>query len=256
VFLGRSQLVKNIAREALQGETLLLRGPWGIGKTAVLTHVARSVREAGRACGVAQRTEVLRDVIAALEACYPEARGSTYRETRIRIRRATDRRPGVLLLDHLGQSTPPLRTYLKALRGTGVGVIIAADVEHARDRESVRALRLAYRELDIPPLGRPDMGHVLSAELARKDSPRPLDEAERRRLLALADGRPGLIRWLLDFLTTRGAGWPSGRIHWETLRAEMSAAVVAIHLHRSMASGERGRLGWPSRASASGSAST
>jgi len=56
---------------ALSGETVMVYGPLGIGKTAILGELARRAEQAGRPCAICPRTERLSDVTEALVRCYP-----------------------------------------------------------------------------------------------------------------------------------------------------------------------------------------
>jgi hypothetical protein len=230
--LGRQTLVAELTRLALEGETVLLYGRRGVGKTAVLEAVGSEVRRYGRACSISLRTEVLADVVEALARCYPHARGPSRWATRARLSVAARERPAVLLLDHLGAATPAVRSYLKRLRGTRLGVIIAADVEHSRDRAYVRSLRLAYREMEVSPLERRVMYRFLDVALEGRPLGRPLLSDERAKLLKLAAGRPGVAALLLELLG-RSTASREGPIHWELLRCEVSAAIAAAYLRGS-----------------------
>ena len=259
MLLGRQTLVTELARLALGGETVLLYGRRGVGKTAVLEAVESQVRSHGRPCGIAHRTEVLADVVSALAECYPEVTGPSRWATRARLCTAARERPAVLLLDHLGAATPAVRSYLRGLHGTGRGVIIAANVEHARDRAQVRSQRLAYREAEVPPLRRSALERFLDAELEKRPLQRVLVPAERVKLLEVAAGRPGVVGLLLELLgrSTAGRGDP---IHWELLRCDVSSAIGCANFcgyaGLNLEAVAKEEPGCRSRASASGSAST
>jgi hypothetical protein len=232
MVLGRQSLVIELTRLALEGETVLIYGRRGAGKTAVLEAVESEIRRFGRPCGIAPRTEVLADVVDALAECYPEVSAPNRLATRARLRAAVRERPAVLLLDHLAASTPPVRSYLRTLRGTGLGVILAANVEHARDRAQVRSLRLAYREIEVLPLGRRVLARVLDAALEKKPPQRVLAPSERVRLLEVAAGRPGVVALLLELLD-RTTPTGEGQIQWELLRCEVSSAIAGAYVRGS-----------------------
>jgi hypothetical protein len=232
--LGRQTLVIELTRLALEGETVLLYGRRGVGKTSVLEPVEGEIRSHGRACSISHRTDVLADVVSALAECYPGATGPSRCPTRVWLREAVREQPAVLLLDHLGAATPAVSYYLRSLRGTGLGVIIAADVEHARDRAEVHSLRLAYREMEAPPLGRRVLERFLDAELDKQTPKRGLIPAQRANLLAVAARRPGVVALLLELLGHSTAGH-EGTIHWELLRCEVSSAIAGANLRSSQA---------------------
>jgi hypothetical protein len=259
MLLGRQSLVIQLTRLALEGETVLIYGRKGTGKTAVLEAVESEIRRSGRACSIAHRTEVLADVVDALAECYPDVSAPNRLATRARLRAAVREFPAVLLLDHLAATTAPVRSYLRTLRGTGLGVILAANVEHARDRAQVRSLRLAYREIEVPPLEKHILERVLDAELEKRPPERVLAPSERARLLEVAGGRPGVVALLLELLD-RTTPTGEGRIHWELLRCEVSSAIAGAYARSSPESklelAPKEESGCRSRARGSGSAST
>lgn len=259
MLFGRKTLVMELTRLALGGETVLVYGPRGVGKTTLLGAVESKVRRSGRPCSMAHRTEVLADVVSALARCYPEVSGPSRLQTRARLRAAARERPAVLLLDHLGAATPAVRSYLRGFRGTGLGVIIAANVEHARDRSQVRLRRLAYREVEVPPLERRVLERFLNAQLEKQPLERALASADRVKLLKVAAGRPGVVALLLELLGQSAAA-REGPLHWELLRCEVSSAIAGAYVRGSpgliLEAAPKEDSGCRSRASASGSAFT
>ena len=139
-LLGRDEILDTVEALAFSGETVLVYGPLGIGKTAILGELARRAQRAGRPCGICPRTERLSDVTEALVRCYSTGTGAlTQRQRRSRVRLAIERKPGILLLDHLLDVGNAVKGYLRSLHGTGLGVVIAADVEQpARSRARSR----------------------------------------------------------------------------------------------------------------------
>ena len=143
--LGRAAVVDRLTKLAVAGRTVLLLGPVGIGKTTILGMLASALSETGRPVGLCHQASSLGDVIAALGRAYPEigTRAKTQRALRGALRLAVDHRPGTLLLDHLVGAGTALKGFLRSLQGTGLGVVIAADIEHERDHARIRAMKIA-----------------------------------------------------------------------------------------------------------------
>jgi hypothetical protein len=196
-----------------RGSTVFLLGPFGIGKSTILTEVARKLRERGRPCGLAPSTRRLGDVTAALAAAYPGVRGPSMTQRRLRsqLRLAVEASPGALLLDHVLAAGTAMKGYLRSLRGTGLGVLLAKDVENPRDHAATRTLHLTHVEIFVPPLPRPAMAAVLNAHLARQALPHPLHPDDRNQLLQLAKGNPGRLLSLATLLAEQRF-WRDGRV--------------------------------------------
>jgi hypothetical protein len=193
-LFGRDAIVDTVEALALSGETVLVYGPLGIGKTAILDELARRAQQAGRPCAICPRTERLSDVTEALVRGYATGTGAlTQRQRRSRVRLAIERKPGILLLDHLLDVGNAVKGYLRSLRGTGLGVVIAADVEQSRDHAHVRALGLAHRELALPPLHGRQLRRLLEREIELQRLPTPVSDSDRDALIQVAQGRPGWI---------------------------------------------------------------
>ncbi len=192
---GRRRLVTQLVAVAFQAGRMLVHGPWGIGKTTILTEAARTAREAGFRVGYFARTESLADVVRALEAAYPIAAAGSMpaRQRRSSLRLAVEQDPGLLVLDSLDANGTALVGILRSLRGKKLAVLAAAEVEDAVDLAIARSSGLAYRELAVPRLGGRDLGKWL--ELLNRKFPLPfhLNVTARGALLDLADGRPGVL---------------------------------------------------------------
>jgi len=140
MVLGRDEILDTIGRLVFGGETVLLHGSLGIGKTTMLGELARRAAQAGRPCAFCPRTERLSDITEALVRGYSIGTGAlTQRRRRSRVRLVIERQPGILLLDHLFDVGNGVKGYLRSLGGTGLGVVIAVDVEPPRDHARVRA---------------------------------------------------------------------------------------------------------------------
>ena len=132
---GRQHVLDALIEGIHGRHATLLYGPLGAGKTAVLRALADRLRGEGHPCAFAARTSSRTDVKAAL-ATIP----------------ATEDRPPAVLLDGVVAATAPMRTFLRWLQGRGSGIVIAVDVANQRDHQRARRMRLAYRELELPPL--------------------------------------------------------------------------------------------------------
>jgi len=230
-FLGREDVVDSLAGQVLAGQTVLVYGPLGVGKTAILDEIARVVGAAGRRIGRAVHTQTIRDVTRALQAVYPEAglRARNQRQLRGYLSLAVEEDPGVLILDHLQCAGTALKGFLRSLEGTGLGVLIAADVEHQRDNARIRAMRLAHRERQVPPLQALHMDRILEARVLHRRLPYPLTEADRSSLLRIAAGRPGVVGMVVGLLES-DRYWRDGRLLSEILRSDVSMAIAEAYV--------------------------
>ena len=224
----RQRLLAQLRDAALDGGTVLLLGPVGIGKTTLLRELRRQAVETRRPCGYAPRVAALGDATRALGDAYPEvtARGKTPRSRRASLRLAAEARPGLLLLDHVVAAGTALRGYLRSLRGTGLGVVIAFDADTPRDRARLRELRLGYHEVDVPPLGARALTALLDSGLAGQALPGVLSRAERKRLVAGARGCPGRIARLPPLLADP-TYWREGRPLCGVLMEAVESAIFA-----------------------------
>jgi MoxR-like ATPase len=107
-FCGRRKVVKALAGPLLAGRTVLLYGPKGSGKSALLETLARGMKKQRRPCGFSRCTRSLSDITAALLSAYPAVRrqGRAQRQLRSDLVYAVVARPGALLLDHLAMWAP------------------------------------------------------------------------------------------------------------------------------------------------------
>jgi hypothetical protein len=225
--IGREAILTSLGTLVEKGRTALLYGPVGIGKTVVLRELRRRVERQGYPCGFAPRTRTLHDLTAALAQAYPGVGvdAPDQRHLRSALGVAVEGRPGVLLLDHVGRLGTAARGFLRSLHGTGLGVIVAADVEHERDHTRVRALRLTHVEIALPPFGERAISELLGEYLATRPLPHRLDPRDRGRLVDVTAGRPGWVAMLAARLPDRRY-WAHGRVLAEVLRADVAAAVA------------------------------
>jgi energy-coupling factor transporter ATP-binding protein EcfA2 len=214
----------------LAGRTVLLYGPMGSGKSTVLKALAQYMKKHHRPCGFSVCTRSLSDLTTALIGAYPKVRceGRTQRQLRSDLVYAAEERPGGLLLDHLGDVGTQFKGYLHALRGTGLGVVLSADAEFARDHSQLRAMHLAYLEMKIPPLPSRCLHRILDRTLAADPLPVPLEEADRSALIRMARGRPGWIVLSCRILADEHY-WCNGRVLREPIRAEIMTRIAAMY---------------------------
>jgi hypothetical protein len=134
-----------------------------------------------------------------------------------------------VLLDHVVVRGVALKAALKPFRGTGAGVLLAADVEHERDHLNVRALRLTHLELQIPRLHGHSMRTLLRRLLTDRPPRQPVEPGAFADLVSAAEGLPGRAVWFSEVLS-REEGWSSGRARVDWLRSE--AVIRAAERHR------------------------
>lgn len=231
---GRAPILRDLWEHVAAGHTVLLHGPVGIGKTTLLSAIRDRARAEGRPCGLAPQTRALGEVTRALGEAYPQidSRGREQRWVRGHLRLAVEREPGVLLLDHLTDAGAALKGYLRSLRGSGLGVLMACDVEHARDRARLRALGLAYREIEAPPLHGRVMARLLTDRLASAPVLHPLYADDSAALLAAAAGRPGWLAAACARLADPRYWSEDGRIRLTLLAADAKIATAERLLRR------------------------
>jgi hypothetical protein len=224
--LLRDRVLLDVEMRLRAGNTVLVWGPWGIGKSTWLAGLyERSVSE-GVPCGLAPRTTSLHDVTEALARAYPgvSLTNRSQRQVRSALRMALEARPGILLLDDLREAGTAMRGFLRSLRGTGLGIAIAVDVEHPRDLARARRLGLAYHQRAIPPL----RGEPLGALVARAWEP-TIHPSDRRALIRIASGRPGWVVRIAERLRD-DAYWRGCRICCEKLSADVTLDALAHYV--------------------------
>jgi energy-coupling factor transporter ATP-binding protein EcfA2 len=228
---SRQKLMKDLIGPLLAGRTVLLYGPMGSGKSALLEALAHSMQKRRRPCGLCHNTRSLSDITEALLAAYPTVKreGRTQRQRRSDLVYAVEARPGALLLDHLLDVGTQCKGYLRAMRGTGLGVLLAADAEVARDHDRLRAMHMAYLEIEVPPLPSRCLHRILDEALEVDPLPFALTESDRSALIRMARGRPGWIIWAGRILGDIHY-WHEERVLLESLRAEIMTRIMGRYL--------------------------
>jgi energy-coupling factor transporter ATP-binding protein EcfA2 len=227
---GRRDVVGQLAELLLAGRTVLLYGPMGSGKSAILEALALTMKKQGRPCGFCPSARSLCNITEALLAVYPAVRcaGRTQRQLRSDLVYAVEARPGALLLDHLGDVGTQFKGYLRAMRGTGLGVLLAADAEVARDHDQLRAMHLAYLEVEVPPLPSRCLHRILDETLLADPLPFTLADTDRSAIIRMVRGRPG---WVIRAGRILGDihYWRDGRVMLESLRAEIMTRIAGMY---------------------------
>jgi hypothetical protein len=190
--LGIAALSRIVARRALAGQHLVLWGPQGSGKTTLLKAVETRLTETP--CARTSRTASLDDISRALERAYPgtATKGVRRRVARARLFAAADQRRGVLLLDHAHIGGTAMKGWLKRLRGGVVGIVLAVDVENARQRRALSPYAFGTATLRMPALAPRHLRRLLRSDWDRRTLPL-LSSQDQRALVAAAQGRPGWI---------------------------------------------------------------
>ena len=215
---GREHVIDTLLEGLCAGHRILLYGPVGVGKSAILHAIAERLRGGSRPYGLITRTGSLHDVTAALAAAYPDLDTEGLKQGTIRfaLRSAVDRCAPILLLDGLVAAAAPMRTFLRILEGKGAGVLIAADVAHDRDHQRVRKMRLAYREVALPPLDT----RIIREQLAALVRPGLVDQ-----LLPIVHGLPGRAH-VAAALVQRPRYWSDGALLRSVLETDVDAEMA------------------------------
>jgi len=224
--LLRDRVLREIETLLRAGNTVLVWGPWGIGKSTWLAALHEHARRERLPCGISPQTSSLRDVTQAFARAYPEVslEQRSQRQIRWALRLALDAQPGLLLLDDLRKAGSALRSFLRSLRGSGLGIGIAADVEGPRDLARLRALHLAYHERAFPPLRGAPLHKLVSNAV-----PASIHAQDRRTLVRMAAGRPGWVVRIGERLRDPEY-WRGDRIQLEKLRADIAVEVLAHYV--------------------------
>jgi replication-associated recombination protein RarA len=217
-LLGRAHDLARLDALVRSGTTAVLYGPVGVGKSALLRAMASHARQRGVPCGLVARTSALSHFTEALTFAYPGVPTTGgQRQLRARLRIAVEARPGLLLLDGLGRTGTAFKGALRAVRGMGLGVVLAADVDRPRDHERLRALGLSRCEIELRPLHGRSIRALLETLLAERPLAGNVDPDSLRALVAAAEGLPGRAVEFADALVDPTA-WSAGRPRVDWLR--------------------------------------
>jgi AAA+ superfamily predicted ATPase len=227
VLLGRRAELALLREHVARGHFVLLYGPRGVGKSALIDALGARCREAGLSVGASARSRTLADLTLALSQAYPDVvvRETSQRQARSRLRLAAEARPCVLLLDHLTGAGSAFKSALRALRGTGSAAVIAADVDRQREHERVRALHLTHHEIELRRLGDGSMRSLFAALFTETPPRHALGASDVAALVRAAEGLPGRATWFAEQLAAEAA-WRSGRVRAEWLKTEALARSV------------------------------
>jgi len=231
---GRAEIIASLEGTLRAGHTVLLFGPVGVGKTAVLEAIAARARAQGVPCGISERTTAVSDLTRALSSAYPSVDAQcarTQRALRARLRIAAEAQPGLLLLDHLDVAGSAFKGVVRSFRGLGMGVLVVADIDHPRDHERVRRLRLTHREVELPPLHGQTMRGLVRDLVARVHLPLPLSPDDTSAVVAATAGLPGRAVWIVEALLAPTA-WRNGRPRADWLRTEALIAATESYRRR------------------------
>jgi energy-coupling factor transporter ATP-binding protein EcfA2 len=229
-LLARERECSRIAELLEEGQVVVLVGPVGVGKSALLRALHRMARRRLVPCALVTETVALRDFTAALAIAYPHVPTSGgQRLLRARLRAASGAAPGVLLFDDLRRTGSAFKGAIRSVRGTGLGIVLAADVDQPRDRERVRALGLSHHEIELRPLHGHSMRALFQALVGRRELPFSLTSESFRALVGATGGLPGRAVDFADALMDRNA-WSGGRPRVEWLQA--TSAIRAAERYR------------------------
>jgi predicted ATPase len=216
---------EDVMARLVRGEHLVLYGPRGAGKSTLLAGLHAEFLARGVPCALAPATAHLDDLTRALERAYPgvDTAGLARRRARSRLRLTADRHAGVLLLDHVTEVGTAMTGFLRRLRGGIVGVVLAVDVETARERDRLRYRVLGTDNLPMPPLAPYRLRRQLRARCVALGIP-PLAPRAEGRIVRAARGRPGWIEQCATRLADRRY-WRGGALHVTVLCTDSEIAL-------------------------------
>jgi hypothetical protein len=161
LFVGRQEESDRIRTELAAGKNLVLTGPFGIGRTAILRQVAWELREHWEfifLSGAVTAGRMCRDLFLAL---FPQERDAlNHREVSLAAQRRAlagaprcDRRQWVVVLDDMAKATRQRVDFIRWLRGLGRFQVIAVTERFLPD-EARQRLRVALAPAPLLALER------------------------------------------------------------------------------------------------------
>ena len=214
LFVGRMKELERIQSELAAGHNLVLTGPFGIGRTTLLRHLARGLKpefrfiffEGSQTPGRICEQLLLDGAPAKPSAARKRTIPWKIERHRLETRRDRDPRPVVLVLDDVAEVTPPKLDFIHWLQGLHRYRIIAV-TERFLSEKSLMRLRSALCPAPMVALG------PLSAAMAQRFF-------EAWAAHHSLDWGPDIIHGLV--LATRG--YPTGM--WDAARAAMAAGFT------------------------------
>jgi energy-coupling factor transporter ATP-binding protein EcfA2 len=185
-----SELLMRLRRR----EHLVLYGPQGSGKSALLARLHARIAQTGTPCALSSRTSSLGDITRALERAYPhvDTAAKTRRAARARLVLAADDYEGVLLLGCVWRVNNQMLGLLRRLRGGIAGVLLAMDVDVERDRQRLPGRHLGMSWLPMPLATARQLRKLFRAYCANYEIP-GITADQEGQIVRAARGRPGWI---------------------------------------------------------------
>jgi len=152
LFVGRVKESERIRKELSEGNNLVLTGPFGIGRTALLRHLAKDLEEGfrfifmdgsqtpGRLCEQLLLDGTSRPAVPTRNATVPWK----IDRHRLETRRERDPRTIVLVLDDLAKVTAPKLDFLRWLNGLDHYKIVAVTERFLLEKDLARLRRSLF----------------------------------------------------------------------------------------------------------------
>jgi hypothetical protein len=213
VLFGRDPLLRTVTKHLREGWKVLLTGPAGTGKSAVIQSLLCSglAQSLDRSLIVCNATSDSRAIIEAAARTFrvdhagnasdPEHRNlvslSPRRKTVLQDRRSAfykrvQNGRWLLVLDHLSSRDPGIRRLLEFLFDFDVLVLGATRSPRAADMGHAWKTVWRWQVLKVPPLGG-SASRALIARLTDDWATKADHDAFRQRLMQLASGNPGIM---------------------------------------------------------------
>jgi energy-coupling factor transporter ATP-binding protein EcfA2 len=215
----------NLAVRLQSGSHLMLHGPRGSGKSTLLASMLDYYRLRSIPCALAPQTLGLADVVSALSQAYPatDLEGLDRRAIGARLRRAADRVPGVLLLDHTRDVTTAMIGFLRHLRGGIVGALLVVDIDSEFEGERLLAWRRHASRVRMPLMPNRRLSRLLRSGWAARGLPE-IDGKTVQEIVRAARGRVGWLRECVRRLEMPEY-WRDGRLRVSALCIDSEIAI-------------------------------